>query len=52
MEYNTGMMSQNRDGETTALGKLRKAIEQPKPQILTDAKGINDIKQNGLIIKI
>ena len=42
MEYNTGMMSQNRDGEATALNKLRKAIERPKPQILTDAKGIND----------
>ena len=42
MEYNTGMMSQNRDSETTALNKLRKAIEQPKPQLLTDAKSIND----------
>ena len=42
MEYKTGMMSQYRDGEATALNKLRKAIERPKPEILTDAKSIND----------
>ena len=36
------MMSQYRDSDTTALNKLRKAIEKPKPQILTDAKSIND----------
>ena len=42
MEYKSGMMSQYQDNDTTALNKLRKAIERPKPQILTDAKSIND----------